>query len=229
MTTLGGAGFVISQDEVLKLLSALATLLGIVWSIWEKRGNTVPANPEVKPLDHVERGAKWLPLLAIIPLIGILALTPGCSTNGTGSGGVSITNVVTAPRVRAVVTWGTYAAARSQLPAAREQLERAKTGLETLQLAGSYDVPSVAAALQAGGITWLSTTEGNLTIAAVMSFQDIFADTIQPIASSEYVKAVLEGALSGLQLALATERSYPWPTGTDALWLDLQAKAEATR
>lgn len=161
-------------------------------------------------------------------MVGMLAaLLIGCA--GPDGKPVQVDQVVTPERVKAVVTWGTYAAARSQLPSARSELERAQAGLESLQLSGTYDVPAIASALKAGGITWLSTTEGTLTIAAVMSFQDLFHDVVQPISTSQYTKAVLDGALAGLQLALAAERSLPAPVGTDAQWIALKTRAEASR
>lgn len=68
LTTAGGAlvtkGFADSA-EVEQLAGALITILGVLWSIWEKRNR--PACPTVPPV-----------VIALFCLLPLLTFTPGC-------------------------------------------------------------------------------------------------------------------------------------------------------
>lgn len=216
ITVAGGYGYAVSQDQVLQLLSALATILGIVWSIYEKRER------RVRTPSGVWSGGSYV-LAGLVTALAALAI--GCGTT-------KFQDVVTPGRVKAVVTWGAYAAAKAQIGEHREELERIRTALQTLQAAGTYDVAAVAAALQAGGITWLSTSEGTLAVAAAISFSDLFHDQTVVISESAYTQAVLEGALTGLTLALDERPAATRSVGSTAgggVEARLRAEAEASR
>lgn len=143
----------------------------------------------------------------------------------TGCGTVTFDQVVTPARVQAVVTWGTYLTAKEVLPGEAENLERAKAGLLTLRASGNVSVESVAAALTSAGITWIDTPEGGLAVTAVLTFSDLWADVTTELNQSKYVTAVLDGAISGLDLALSTKRTIGELNVRD----ELSAKAIAHR
>lgn len=189
-TALGGFGIAASQDELQQFLSALLALLGVIWSIYEKRR---PAAPDAS-------APRQLVLPFVLPLLVGATLLLGCKS-------VTIDQVITPARVKAVVQWGAYSAAQARLPGARFELERARGALADIQAAEVYDVATVAAAMQNAGCAWLGTQEGNLAIGLVMAFEDLWYHQTVTIASGPYAKAVVDGALAGLDLALHPSRS----------------------
>ena len=81
LTAAGGAGLVTSQETLLQLVSALATIIGIVWSFIEKRkaGGGPPAYPP--------------PAGGAVAALGLLlggSLLVGCGTVAPGSDAVVV-------------------------------------------------------------------------------------------------------------------------------------------
>lgn len=68
LTTAGGAlasKGLAGSDDIEALAGAIVTIVGVVWSIWEKRNR--PAGPTVPPV-----------VLALFCLLPLLTFTPGC-------------------------------------------------------------------------------------------------------------------------------------------------------
>ena len=68
LTTAGGAlasKGLAGSDDIEALAGAIVTIIGVVWSIWEKRNR--PAGPTVPPV-----------VIALFCLLPLLTVTPGC-------------------------------------------------------------------------------------------------------------------------------------------------------
>ncbi len=223
LTTVGGAGFVVSQDDLLKLVSALATLIGFAWSLWSKSKQGTGKTPATLPL--LAGG------LSAFLLLAPLALVPGCANSGSGSG-LSVTHVVTPARIEAVTALGAYVGGKAAIAKGhRAELERAQAGLKSMQASGQADLPAIAAALDAAGVPQIASTEGSLVLGAVSSFADIWAGSVQPILESQYTQAVRDGLIRGFELALASPvaRGFADTPAADPALDDLRAQAISHR
>ena len=209
ITAVGGAGAAVADDEILKFVSAMAVVLGFIWSVWSKSRSA-------------QIGGSPLPVLAVLALAGAVGVA-GCRTMPDQA------SVITPKRVEAVSALGSYLAARSQVGRYRPELEAAHAALQTLKASDNYDLVVVAAALRAAGVTYLDTTEGQLFFAGLVTFQDLWNGKSMPILESEYARAVVVGCERGLGLALATTQTRaraPAAGGTEA---ELYRRAMETR
>lgn len=208
-TALGGAGIAASQDELQQFLSALLALIGIIWSLWEKRRGPAAAPPT--------------PMLAwLLPTVFSGYLLTGCSSTATPT-------VVTPARVEAVVALGSYVGSQQLIRDGRRfEVERALAAVQTLQAADSRDMVAIAAALSAAKLTFMDTPEGVLTFGIVSS---IFADRYGPeqILDSAYATAILAGAQRGISLALAPTRAWPGLPNAVGVQTKLRREAALTR
>ena len=141
--------------------------------------------------------------LIALPLA--LGSVTGCRT--PGATGPALAEVVTPQRVQAVVTWGAYAWLRSAPVPQREAVRRALPALRRLAESTDLDLPTVAAALQEAGITFLSTPEGTLAVATALTFSDLWHQSVGHVSQSTHVRAVLAGVVAGCDLAFSGTRS----------------------
>lgn len=151
----------------------------------------------------------------------VMTTITGCSST---PGGTSITNIVTAPRVEAVVAVGTYYGARELCSQGkRADVEKIDGALRSLKASNKRDLVAIAVALREGGLTWLETPEGVLAFGVASS---IFDDRYGPevVLNNVYADAVLAGALRGIELALAQPNQARALDGES-----LKAQAAATR
>lgn len=197
LTTVGGAGFAVSDDDLVKLCSALAALAGVLWSIYTKRSSRTAA------------GAPEIPVAILTACAVLLGLT-ACGTTGGGSG-PTLAEVVTPARVQAVVTWGAYEYARNADTPTRAAIRQALPGLKRLAESPRIDGVTLAAALREAGIGYLSTPEGGLALAAGITFVDAFHAQTDIITEDPYVRAVLAGVVAGADLAFADLRGVRAP------------------
>lgn len=215
MTGVGVAGFTVSHDDLIQLFGALVTFLSVVWSFIEKRqaaqraGGSQPPGPSN-------------PVLPLILLCGPLAgaLLPGCTTTANFVQAVS-----TPERIEAVAALAGYAAGKAAIAKGHgAEVRAAVEALKVMQASGKADLAAVGLALQAAGINELSSPEGVLALGAVTSFQDLWANTGQPILDDARVRAVINGSLRGLNMALTAPRD-----STDPVAAQLHQAAVATR
>lgn len=214
-TALGGFGIAASQDELQQFLSALLALLGVIWSIYEKRR---PAAPDAASKPHLNL------LLWLLPTVFSASLLTGCSSTSTSS-------VVTPARVEAVVALGTYVGAKQLVhDGHRAEVERALAAVQTLQAADTRDMVAIAAALSAAQLTFMDTPEGVLSFGILSS---IFADRYGPeqVLDGQFATAVLAGAQRGISLALGepARRSLAPPKVEVGIQQRLERDAAATR
>lgn len=216
LTAGGGAGFVASSDDLVKLVSALATIFGILWSLWEKRQR--PPGPTAGAV--LGDAPTKLMLFLLLPL---LALFPGCTTSSCGwSTGIS------PQRVESVTTLAAYGTATTLLlssPNQRENLTAARDGFHALRVAERWDLTAMGSIAAANGLDQLSSDEGVVILTSAALFTDLFVGGTIDLSTSEYARAVIIGADTGLTMALG-----PQPRGLDDPTLSrLRADAVATR
>ena len=153
-------------------------------------------------------------------------LLAGCvGPDGTSS----IQNVVTAPRVEAVVSLGVYYGTHTLIAKGNRALvEKLDGALRSLNAQSKRDMVAIAIALREGGITWLETPEGVLAFGIAES---LFHDKYGPeqILNNAYADAVLAGALRGVELALANTGAKDDARSFDEVSLAAQAKATRPR
>jgi hypothetical protein len=135
--------------------------------------------------------------LVVLTLFAAATLQTGCST--TGAPPPTVAQIVTPARVEAVTAL-----------AAQEK----------------RDLGAVALALEAGGLTWLSSPEGRLALSIAAS---LFVDNHGPdtVLSNAYADAILTGALRGIDYATGQTSARLATRGSPED--DLLAAARATR
>lgn len=159
--------------------------------------------------------------------LGALALMVLCSVIITGCKTVGIVPQITPARIEAVTALGAYFGAKEAVTKGkRGDIERALAGLKSIQASGKADIPAVVKALADSGITFFSSTEGQLAIGAAVVFSDAWAGTAQPILDDERTRAVLAGTIRGFELALTQPVTR---SGSDPTAELLTARAKATR
>lgn len=157
-----------------------------------------------------------------------LVLISACFLMGCSS--VKVQDVVTPARVQTVVSLGAFYGARTAiLQGHRDKIEAAQAALAKLDASPEKDWLTIAAALKAGGLTFLESGEGSLMLEATAA---VFSDEYGPdkILDTSYGKAVVAGALRGVTAAL---ESYPVSTGLSRSVFGWEARlleeAKATR
>lgn len=143
--------------------------------------------------------------ILIAAVLGLF--TSACSTPAGGGWQA----VVTPARVEAVTKWGAYVWVQGANAAERAAVAQALPGIQVIAAADDVDLVTLAAALRAAGVDYLSTPEGTLAVGAALSFSDLYHDVTGPITRSAYLQAVARGAAEGFALALGT------PTGVRAI------------
>lgn len=154
-----------------------------------------------------------------VALVG-LALT-GCKTFTPGQ-------LVTPARVKAVASVAAYYGAKAAIAKGHQaQVTSALAALETLSAAPEPDLAAILAAIQAGGITFGATAEGEFILGAgAILFSDFWQATGQTALSKPLVQAFLDGVIRGA--TLASEATDMNPAG-DATGEILKRAAKATR
>lgn len=150
------------------------------------------------------------PLITFCTIVAATVLS-GCKTVDTAS-------IATPARIEAVTALGAYYGAKALVAKGHEaELERALAGLRTIQASGTADLPAIVTALGAAGITFFDSPEGQLSLGAVVVFADAWANTAQPILDDERARAVLAGAIRGIDLALTPATRLPVGDPADTL------------
>lgn len=182
-------------------------------------------------------------------LVG-LGLT-GCKSFNAGE-------LLTPARVKAVASVASYYGAKAAIAKGHQaQVVSALAALKTLNAAQEPDLTAVLAAIEAGGITFGATAEGEFIFSAgAIVFSDFWQQTGRTALNEPLVKAFIDGVIRGATLAsdhqpesAPTQRrpttkpntvgpgcvpAEPWPRGSAALPNDatgdlLKAAAKATR
>ena len=198
MTGAGVAGATMSHDDFLQILSGLITLLSIIWSVLDKRRNGGGSS-----------GGPVTPAAAALLLCAPLAgsLLTGCTTPQN-----FLASASTPERIEAVSALAAYAGGKAAIASGHGlELAAAVEGLKVMQASGKADLAAVGLALQAAGINELNSPEGVLALGAVTTFQDLWANTGQPILDDARARAVINGALRGLNMALTAPRDSADP------------------
>lgn len=123
---------------------------------------------------------------------------PGCKTMPT------VAELATPTRIQAVVSLGAYKAGAYAIAAGqRDAIQRTRNAMKVIEDSNVADMTAVIAALKAGGISFLETSDGTLAIGAVLVFSDLWDGTAGKILSGEHVRAVIIGCVRGFDVALA--------------------------
>lgn len=162
-------------------------------------------------------------ITSAVSILAALALLTGCTTTAPGQSG---SPVVTPERVQAVVKLAAYVSAKAieKDPEKRAELEAVQEGLQDLANQQVWDVAALANIAAAHGLGALSSDEGTLAIAGTTLFLDTVLHVQVDLKSQPYARAVILGALDGLNLALIAQRALPGETLGQ-----LKAEAAATR
>lgn len=150
-------------------------------------------------------------------------------TAAVGCGTTNIQQIATPARIEAVTALGAYYGGKAAIKNGnRPGLERAVSGLKALEASGKADIPAIVSAVDAAGITFFASPEGQLTLGAVITFSDFWSTNAQPILDDARARAVLKGSVRGFELALtnATTRAL---APVDPVAEALTAEAVATR
>lgn len=152
-------------------------------------------------------------------LVG-LGLT-GCKSFNAGE-------LLTPARVKAVASVASYYGAKAAIAKGHQaQVVSALAALKTLSGSPESDITAVLAAIEAGGITFGATAEGEFILGAgAILFSDFWQPTGQTALSQPLVKAFLEGVIRGATLASEAPATR---TAADATGEILKAAAKATR
>lgn len=152
----------------------------------------------------------------------LVGLVFGCAT---------IKQAATPARVEAVAALGAYYGAQSAIAdGKREALVRTVAALKVVQASGKADVATIAAAIQAAGIT-IGSPEGTLAVqGALILFGDLWAGTGQAALDDALARAALAGTVRGIELALGgATRALNLPSGQTDARATLIAEARRTR
>lgn len=201
MTTTGGAGFVASEDDILRFLSALATVIGIAWSIWEKRqaSRAVPAAPAASGPGAGGASGLWA-WLALGLWASVAGMVTGCRT-------ADAVSHITPARVYSVVRWGAYTHVQSADAPTRASVRSALPEMKALS-GSATDATTAAAAIQAAGVTFLTTPEGLLRLPVHPVFEDLFHGQKVSLTDQKYAQAALCGAVSGFEMGLGARSAF---------------------
>ena len=200
MTYGGGYAFGVSHDDLIQILSALISLLGVIWSVIEKLKSGKGGGTSGGPMTPAAAA-----LLLCAPLAG--SLLTGCTTPQNFLAAAS-----TPERIEAVSALAAYAGGKAAIAKGHgAEVQAAVEALKVMQASGKADLAAVATALQAAGINQLNSPEGVLALGAVTTFQDLWANTGQPILDDARARAVINGALRGLNMALTAPRDAADP------------------
>lgn len=159
----------------------------------------------------------------ILASILAAALLAGCTTTAPGQ---SATPIVTPERVQAVVKLAAFVTAKAieKDPEKLVELEAVRDGLQDLADQQVWDVAALANIAAAHGVGALASDEGTLAIAGTTLLLDTVLHVQVDLKSQPYARAVILGALDGLNLALIAQRDMPGET-----LARLKAEAAATR
>lgn len=204
------------------LNEAIAAMLGFGGLASLRAGKTKPA----EPARTGGNGAAVIPLL--VCGVGIALTAPGCAT---------LEQAATPTRVKAIAKLAAYTAcvhSAGVTGEGRENWLRAYSALSVMVQDENWDAATLGAALTKAGIPEMIGSEGQLTIAGGVALLDIFTGAITQIGADRLVRAVAEGALEGIDLALNDVLS---PSAKRTLLTHraaqiearLRAEAEATR
>lgn len=190
----------VSADEMQQAIGAILTLVGIIWSILEKRQRPgAPPSP----------GATALILSLLLPAAFIFAgcdtLKPGSGTGGPISSGDTNAPVMTPQRVQKITrlaVWNTTTAWTTRKPESVPKFEAALRGVDALVAEQNWDVNALAVSLTSSGSDTFTGSEGRLIISGTTLLIDTIAGETVDVRKSEYAQAVILGAQAGLRLGL---------------------------
>jgi hypothetical protein len=158
-------------------------------------------------------------LMGLAASVASLGLLVGCAT---------LQQVATPERVRAVVALAGYESCTADVrgrPIERGKWLQVVGGLKVMVDANQWDGVTVAQALERAGISEVVCDEGQVAISGGLAFVDMFTGILQRAESATIVRAVVEGMLEGINLALDANA----PNSRTETKARLEAAAVATR
>lgn len=172
----------------------------------------------------------------ILTILALLVLTlgfftTGCTTTSSGGGDSATTtnSVITPFRVYKITKLAAYvgAATQAKKPENVASLVQARNGFCALKNESRWDIETAVIIANQNGLGSLTSSEGQIALAAVPILIDSFYNKEIDLRKTEYARAFIEGSCDGLSLALpSTVRS---PADGNLILKNLEQEAKATR